>query len=108
MKNTNNVPSVEEVEVVETPVEEAPEAPKKASKKASKKATVEPDRAGIVANCKMLNIRAEPNKQATVVAIVASGAELKVDANEVDGWYSVCMANGVRGFCMKDYVTILQ
>lgn len=61
---------------------------------------------GIVSNCEVLNIRAQPNKDAKVIAVISVGSKVKVDPVELDGWYSIWLESGVNGFCMKDYITI--
>lgn len=92
---------VEVVETVETPVEEPVEQPVEEEvvvKKTSKEA--------VVSDCAMLNIRGNCKKDATVVAVISAGTEVIVDTCEAEGWYKVWLANGISGFCMKDYITI--
>lgn len=90
----------EEVDTVETPVEQPVEQP--VEEEVVKKTTKE----AVVSGCNMLNIRADSNKDAAVVAVVSVGTEVIVDKCKTKGWYQVWLANGVSGFCMKDYITI--
>ena len=64
---------------------------------------------GAVAKCAMLNIRSAPSKDADIVAVIPAGTEVMVDPEDFgEDWYSVWIATGVHGFCMKDYITIQQ
>lgn len=64
---------------------------------------------GVVANCTMLNIRSSPSKNADILAVISAGTEVMVDQDDFgEDWYSVWIATGVHGFCMKDYITIQQ
>lgn len=64
---------------------------------------------GVVSGCKMLNIRVAPDTSAEVVAIVSEGTEVMVDAVDFgEDWYSVCLASGITGFCMKKFIFIEQ
>ena len=64
---------------------------------------------GVVCNCTRLNVRKKPTKAADVVAEVKAGTELTVNLEKsVGDWYKVCDANGLRGFCMKMYITLNQ
>lgn len=99
-KPKQNTP-VEEIETVATPVEEPVEQPAEEEvvvKKTTKDA--------VVSNCNMLNVRSDSKKDASVVAVVSVGTEVVVDTCKTKGWYKVWLANGVSGFCMKDYITI--
>lgn len=64
---------------------------------------------GVVSGCTKLNVRNHPDKNAVVVATIAEGTEVAVDANrKYDEWYSVCTATGIDGYCMKEFITIQQ
>lgn len=64
---------------------------------------------GVVANCAKLNIRKVPNQNAEIITVVPVNTELMIDiANSTNEWYSVCTVGGIEGFCMKQYITILQ
>lgn len=63
---------------------------------------------GIVDGCKKLNIRKEPNLNAEVLFVVDVYTYVLVDRNaSTDAWYKVYV-DDAEGFCMKDYITLLQ
>lgn len=86
----------ENTATVETPVASpTPEAPAKK------------DVLGVVAGCSSLLIREKPDKSASIVAAVTVGSELMVDhENSANGFYKVCNAAGIEGYCMKQYVNL--
>lgn len=64
---------------------------------------------GVVDNCKLLNIRKEPSKQAEVVCVVEPETVLMIDVDEsTAGWHKVYTEAGVEGFCMKEFVKITE
>lgn len=93
-------PVVEPEEVVEPIVEPEPES------------EPEPEAeevVGIVTGCARLNVRRRANVTADIVTAILAGTEVKIDMEKpYSGWYKVCTAFGVEGFCMKDYITIKQ
>ena len=63
--------------------------------------------AGIVANCSKLNIRSEPSTDGDVVSVLAVGSEVKINLPESNkGWFKVCTATGVDGYCMRKFVNV--
>ena len=74
--------------------------------------TEQPDgkefRAGIVANCKMLNVRKGPSAKADIISIIRNGAvvEINNDASTED-FYKVVTDDNIAGFCMKKFIEIL-
>ena len=62
---------------------------------------------GVVSGCKRLNIRKAPNKDSDVVEVVHAGTELTIAQHSLDKpWYRVTTSDGVKGFCMREFVTI--
>lgn len=64
--------------------------------------------AGIVKNCKSLNVRSEPDIDGEIVEVIKESA--KVMINETDStanWFKVCTESGTEGFCMKQYIKVL-
>lgn len=62
---------------------------------------------GTVDNCKMLNVRAEPKSNAEVVRAIPVDTMVMIDPDEsTDDFYKVYLADGVEGFCMKDYINV--
>ena len=65
--------------------------------------------AGIVTNCRRLNIRVRPDADADVLCVAPALSELIIDENKsTDEWLSVCTVTGVEGYCAKKYVAIKQ
>lgn len=96
-KHKNHQPDVqvEETEVVLPKVEE-PELPP---------AVV----IGTVVDCASLNVRRTPSVKATVVCEIPRGTAVTINEGKSnDEWYSVSLADGTKGFCMKKYITISQ
>lgn len=64
---------------------------------------------GVVTDCLKLNIREKPTKDSRVVTVVTCLDELEIDMGDSnDGWYAVCTATGIEGFCMKKFVAVRQ
>lgn len=64
---------------------------------------------GVVSGCTRLNVRKKPTKAADVISEVKAGTELMIDLEKsVGDWYRVYDTNGLRGFCMKMYITLNQ
>ena len=66
---------------------------------------------GVVAGCKMLNIRKLPAADAAIVAIIPADSEVMVDDSAMEAvpklpFYKICTASGIEGFCMKRYIRI--
>lgn len=65
---------------------------------------------GTVYNCVKLNVRKEANKNASVIAVLDSGAVVGIDMGESnDYFYNVCFnvnGNDVEGYCVKDFIKI--
>lgn len=62
---------------------------------------------GVVTDCTKLNVRAEPNPNADVVAVISMLTEVVVDTDaSTSGFYKICTAAGIEGFCMRKYIAI--
>ena len=62
---------------------------------------------GTVANCSKLNMRKEPKKNATVIAVLAAKTKVEVESNaSTDDWYKVITKDGLEGYCMKEFITL--
>ena len=62
---------------------------------------------GIVSDCEKLNLRKEPSKDSEVICVLNAGTELMIDSNKSnEEWLSVYNAEGLNGFCMKNFVTV--
>lgn len=60
---------------------------------------------GIV-NCNKLNVRIEPKKDSTVIAIISDGESVKVLDDSDKEFYKVIISNGSEGYCMKKFIDI--
>lgn len=64
---------------------------------------------GIVQNCNMLNIRQKPSMTANVVDIIGEGTEVEVELTEsTEDFYKICTAAGSEGYCMANYIKIVE
>lgn len=56
--------------------------------------------------CERLNVRKAATTDSEIIAVISKNDELTIDtAACTSEWYSVCTNNGVRGFCMKKFIT---
>ena len=91
-ESVSYIPTPEEMEI---PVEEQVEEPKTESL------------VGVVENCKRLNIRVQPMKEAAVVCVVNEGTVLLIEPDATDkDWFRVYTEAGVAGFCMRQFVRV--
>ena len=66
-----------------------------------------PDKRGVVVECSKLRVRKMPNQNAEVITEILRGSEVKIDdAKSTVGFFKVCTAAGVEGFCMKKYIKV--
>lgn len=73
---------------------------------AEEQSTVTMHTKGLVTDCERLNVRTKPNKNADIVCVIKANTEVVVDLDEsTDNYYKICLASGIRGFCMKQYIT---
>lgn len=84
---------VENVEVEEISTPEPPEEPMY----------------GEVTDCKKLNVRNAADTEAEVLCTIDAGSEVVIIGSEsTDEFYKVFTAAGVEGFCMKQFITLVQ
>ena len=98
---------IEEVlqEVFENPTEETVSALEEVIEETTEEKVIE--QFGFVSGCSKLNIRKAPNVNADIECIVNEGSELKIDESKsIEGWFKVCAANGIDGYCMSKFVEI--
>ena len=63
---------------------------------------------GQVSDCKKLNIRKLPSRDAEIVSELIEGSEVMIDEKESTAlFYKICTEHGIDGYCMKDYITVL-
>lgn len=64
---------------------------------------------GMVYNCNSLNIRQEPSKEGKIIGVVFKGDFLIIDhSRDTDDFYGIKSPNGTKGYCMKNYVGIVE
>ena len=72
--------------------------------------SVEPEnrKFGKVSNCKKLNIRKLPSRDAEIVSELIEGSEVMIDEKESTAlFYKICTEHGIEGFCMKDFIKVV-
>ena len=73
--------------------------------------SVEPEnrKFGKVSNCKKLNIRKLPSRDAEIVSELIEGSEVMIDEKESTAlFYKICTEHGIEGFCMKNFIKVLS
>ena len=71
---------------------------------------VEPEnrKFGKVSNCKKLNIRKLPSRDAEIVSELIEGSEVMIDEKESTAlFYKICTEHGIEGFCMKQFINVV-
>ena len=72
--------------------------------------SVEPEnrKFGKVSNCKKLNIRKLPSRDAEIVSELVEGSEVMIDEKESTAlFYKICTEHGIEGYCMKDFIKVV-
>lgn len=63
---------------------------------------------GKVIDCTRLNVRRRPNMDSEVNCIIDVDSIVEINENKSnDEWYRVTTDNGVYGYCMKQYISLL-
>lgn len=60
---------------------------------------------GSVIDCKLLNVRREPNMTANILTRIEEGETVRI-LDEMKGFYKVQTNNGIIGFCMWNYISL--
>ena len=71
---------------------------------------VEPEnrKFGKVSNCKKLNIRKLPSRDAEIVSELIEGSEVMIDEKESTAlFYKICTEHGIEGYCMKQFIKVV-
>lgn len=64
---------------------------------------------GKVVGCERLNVRAEPNIDSEVICVISQGTEIMLDnENSSEEFFKVYTPAGLEGFCMKDFISVLD
>ena len=63
---------------------------------------------GKINNCKKLNVRKLPSRDAEIVSELIEGSEVMIDEKESTAlFYKICTEHGIEGFCMKQFIKVL-
>ena len=71
---------------------------------------VEPEnrKFGKISNCKKLNVRKLPSRDAGIVSELVEGSEVMIDEKESTAlFYKIYTEHGIEGFCMKQFIKVL-
>ena len=61
---------------------------------------------GVVANCAKLNVRSKPSTNGDVVTVLNAGDEISIDVDKsTDEWLKIRTIAGVKGYCMRKFVS---
>ena len=60
---------------------------------------------GSVTDCKLLNVRREPNMAANILTRIEEGETVRI-LDEMNGFYKVQTNKGIIGFCMWNYINL--
>ena len=61
---------------------------------------------GVVANCAKLNVRIRPSTDGKVVTILNANDEISIDVDKsTDEWLKIRTIDGVKGYCMRKFVS---
>lgn len=62
---------------------------------------------GIVDNCFRLNVREKPSVDAEILTALEAGSEVRLLNDKMEnGFYKVCTASGLEGYCMCEYLVL--
>ena len=110
---TVNEPELEDEEAVEEKVEESIEGQiviPEVEPDPDPEPSVEPEnqKFGKVSNCKKLNIRKLPSRDAEIVSELIEGSEVMIDEKESTAlFYKICTEHGIEGYCMKNFIKVV-
>lgn len=64
---------------------------------------------GMVINCGKLRVRESASPTSNIICEITAGTEVTIDeVNSSNEFYKVCTAAGIEGFCMKDFIDVIQ
>ena len=72
--------------------------------------SIEPEnrKFGKISNCKKLNVRKFPSRDAGIVSELVEGSEVMIDEKESTAlFYKIYTEHGIEGFCMKQFIKVL-
>ena len=71
---------------------------------------VEPEirKFGKINNCKKLNVRKLPSRDAEIISELIEGSEVMIDEKESTAlFYKICTEHGIEGYCMKNFIKVV-
>ena len=68
--------------------------------------TKEPDKLVGVVNCTLLNVREAATKASKVLCEINKDTKVTIESEANDEWYEVTTKKGIKGYCMKEFITI--
>ena len=90
-------------------VEEAVVTADEVDEEVVENANVEPSkpktRIGTVVDCKLLNVRREPDMTANILTRIEEGETVRI-LDEMKGFYKVQTNKGIIGFCMWNHISL--
>ena len=110
---TVNEPELEDEEAVEEKVEEPIEGQiviPEVEPEPDPEPSIEPEnrKFGKISNCKKLNVRKLPSRDAGIVSELVEGSEVMIDEKESTAlFYKIYTEHGIEGFCMKQFIKVL-
>ena len=89
-------------------VEQIKEVVVEPEEKTKEAVEAEPVVKGKVTDCIKLNVRKGALITSDIREVIEEGAIVEInEKRSTDDWYSVCTESGIKGFCMKEYITKL-
>ena len=89
-------------------IEQIEEVVVKPEEKTKEAVEAEPVVKGKVTDCIKLNVRKGALITSDIREVIEEGAIVEInEKRSTDDWYSVCTESGIKGFCMKEYITKL-
>lgn len=62
---------------------------------------------GVVVGCLLLNVRATPTIDGPVGSVLSKGAKVTIEESKsTDAFYKISTKEGVKGFCMRDFIKV--
>lgn len=96
---------LKENEIVEEAVVTADEVDEEVVENANGEASKSKTIIGSVIDCKLLNVRREPNMTANILTTIEEGETVRI-LDEMNGFYKVQTNKGIIGFCMWNYINL--
>lgn len=70
--------------------------------------TIEPSNKMGIVNCFKLNLRETPSTKATILSVISHNDKVKILEDINRSWYKVYVDGIGTGFCMKDFINVIN